>query len=236
MTIYIDIGNTNIKINFNDKYISFLSNGDYTVDSFYDALPDELKTNDIKNVFLCSVVPSKETLIKGLSKKYWGVAPKLIAYPIKTGITINTETPKEIGSDLVCLAAFASANSEKAIIVNMGTATTLTYVVKNSIEGVVIIPGFTITLNSLIKKAAKIGEISLHKPKRNYGKNTTEAISIGMLSGHEHMIRGLVNDIDPEAKVFLSGGNSKILAKQLNEYELIKEATIEGIKVIEKLN
>ncbi len=236
MIIYIDIGNTNIKMNFDDKYISFPTKVDYTVDSIFEKLPTELKNDKIEKVVLSSVVPSKQLLIEGLSKKYWNVTPIKIAYPIKTGITIKTDNPKEVGSDIVCLAAFAGTKSEESIIVNMGTATTISYVVKNELVGVVIVPGFVTSMESLVKNSAKISETDLYLPKNNYGKNTAESISVGMIKGNVHMIKGLVEDISKTADVYISGGNSKSVAKYLPEYNHIKEATIEGMKIIMERN
>ena len=235
MNIYVDIGNTNIKINFNDKYISFPTIKSYTVDSLFNELPQELKDCESPKVILCSVVPSKATIIVGLSKKYWNSTPINIAFPLKTGIKIKADQPKKMGADIVCLAAYASSQSNDSIIVNMGTATTITHVKNNEITGVIILPGFNTSLNSLVESAAKLSEIELYLPNKNIGNNTDEAISIGMISGHIHMIRGLVNDINEKSLLILSGGNSKMISKHLPEFKWVKEATIEGMKVIEKL-
>ncbi|WKX02568.1 type III pantothenate kinase [Candidatus Mycoplasma mahonii] len=234
MVIYIDIGNTNIKINFNKYYVSYPTKQKYSVDSFYNALPKELKGR-ITKVFISSVAPSVLDLINGVSKKYWGVLPNNIAYPMKTGIKINADQPKKVGADLVCLAAFATTKGSNCIIVNMGTATTITHVVDHAFMGCVILPGFMTSLYSLFKSAAAIGETALYVPtNKKIGHSTEESISIGMIRGHVHMINGLVNDIDPNAKLILSGGNSKNIAKYLTNFKYVKEATIEGMKIIVK--
>ena len=235
MIVYVDIGNTNIKLHFDGKYISFATKGNYTVDSLFNEFPSELKNIKPSKVMLSSVVPSKQKLIIGISKKYWGTTPINISYPLKTGIKINVDEPKNIGSDIVCLAAYASSQTDEAIIVNMGTTTTITHVISKEIKGVIIIPGFITSLESLVSSAAKISEIDLFLPNKNIGKNTDEAISIGMINGHVHMIKGFVDDINKDATLLLSGGNSKLISKYLPEFKWIKEATIEGMKVIEKI-
>ena len=235
MTLYIDIGNTNMKFHFDGKYISFPTKENYTVDTLFSKLPKELKDLKLSKVMLSSVVPAKQKLIEGMSKKYLSVIPTVIAYPLKTGIKINVDQPKKIGSDLVCLAAYASSESNNSIIVNMGTATTITHIVDKEIKGVIIIPGFITSMESLVNSAAKISEIDLYLPNKNVGNNTDESISIGMINGHVHMIRGFVNDIDKDSTLLLSGGNSKLISKYLPEFKWIKEATIEGIKVIENI-
>ena len=235
MTLYIDIGNTNIKMNFNNKYVSFSTKENYTVDSLYKELPEEIK-GDVVKVLISSVVPSKQALVEGMSKKYWNVTPLVIAYPLKTGIKINVDDPKSIGSDLVCLAAYASSISDATIVVNMGTATTITYTVNKTLQGVIIFPGFITSLDSLVKNAAKLSEVNLYLPNKPLGRSSVESISIGMIMGHVHAIRGFVNDIDKDAKLILSGGNSKAISKYLPEFEFVKEATIEGMKVIKKVN
>ena len=235
MTLYVDIGNTNMKFHFDGKYISFPTKENYTVDTLFNELPKELQDTKLSKVVLSSVVPSKQKLVIGISKKYWTITPIIIAYPLKTGIKINVDEPKKIGSDIVCLAAYANSQSEESIIVNMGTATTITHVLNKEIKGVIIIPGFMTSLESLIDSAAKISEIDLFLPKKNIGNNTDESISIGMINGHVHMIRGFINDINKDATLILSGGNSKLISKHLPEFKWVKEATIEGMKIIEKI-
>ena len=241
MRLYFDIGNTNIKLNFKvngeEFLVAYKTTENYTVDSFYTYLPQEVKDAKIRSVSVVSVVPSKLELIKGLSKKYWQIDPMVLSFPLKTGINIKALDPKKVGADLVSLSAFVASKTKNGIIVNMGTATTITHIKDNELKGVIILPGLKTSLNALLKNAAKLSEIDLYLPKnKNVGNTTDEAISIGLIKGHALMIKGLIKDIDKDAQIFLSGGNSRMLKDYLFEYQYIKEATLEGLKVVEALN
>ena len=241
MRLYFDIGNTNIKLNFNIKgkeyYVAFETSENYSVDSFYNLLPIEVKDKEISTVMICSVVPSRLNTIQGMSKKYWQINPTVLKFPVKTGLKLKAIDPKSVGADLVSLAAFVSSKTDNGIMVNMGTATTITHIKDKTLLGVVIAPGLKTSMNALLNNTAKLNDLELYVPKnKSLGNTTDEALSIGVIKGHIHMIKGLVSDIDKNANVFLSGGNSRTIKEFLFEYEYIKEATLEGLKIIEVIN
>ena len=241
MELFIDIGNTNIKVHYKLKekeyYLNFPTKEKYTPDTFFNLLPRELQQAKISQAYICSVVPIQSNVIEGMIKRIWKIVPKLIQYPIKTGIKINTDNPKNVGADLVAMAAYVANNKSEAIVVNMGTATTIIYVKNSSLEGAIIMPGIEVSYESLISNASKLNDIKLKVNNKNrIGKNTDEAISLGVLEGHSEAIKGLVKKINKDCHVYLSGGNSKKIKELLPKYEYIKEITIQGMKVIRSLN
>lgn len=239
MKLYFDIGNTNIKLTFNknnqDWYFSFQTDSKHTVDSLYKSLPDEIKHEKIESIWIVSVIPSTTLIIEGLSKKYFGVKPKIFSYPLKTRVKLNVENPKEVGADLVAIASYASHLGNNIIVVNLGTATTITHIKDNELKGVIISLGLMAQLDSLVEKTSKLSEISLIDTNNAIGKNTVESISIGVLNGHVEMIKALISKIDKDAKVIISGGHARKILKMV-DYEFIKEITLEGLKHIEKIN
>ena len=168
-------------------------------------------------------------------EKYFGIKPNIIKFPVKTGINFKATNPKAIGSDIISLSAFVADKTENGIIVNLGTATTITHIKKKMMLGTIFAPGIAIGAESLIKNASKLHEINMNLINKTLGNNTEECLSIGILKGHIHMIRGFIREIDSDADVFISGGNSK-LVKDMIAATYVKEATIEGIKVIERFN
>lgn len=242
MKLYFDIGNTNIKIHFSvngkDKYFNYETKAEFSADSFWNLLPEELKTIKPTSTFICSVVPSKESMIVELVEKYFRLNPVILQYPLKTGVKIKASEPKNVGADLIALSAFVASKAKEAVMVNMGTATTIIYVKDSTLEGAIISAGLGLSLNALISNAAKLNDIKLEATKEmTIGRNTNEAISIGVLKGHVKMIEGLVADISKDIPVFVSGGHSKKVIHLLpREFTHVNEATIEGMKIIEKLN
>ena len=239
MKLYFDIGNTNIKLNFIDNnlnnYISFVTNFSHTVDSFYNELPEIVKKKKIKKIFICSVVPKLTPLFEGLSKKYFNLKPKIIGLPLKSGILLKVDDPKIVGSDLVSLGAYANYISNNTIIVNLGTTTTIIHVKNKVFNGAVIMPGLKLQLNAVLEKVAKIADMEIEYKQREMGANTKDALSIGIINSHIFAINKHIENIDDKAKVIISGGNAKIITSKVN-YEYVKEATIEGMKIIEALN
>ncbi len=239
MKLYFDIGNTSIKMNFNyegdEYYTSFKTQNNYSPDSLFSYLPDVVKQADIESAMISSVVPTQLGVIEGMIKKYFRIRPTVIKFPIKVGIKIKATNPKTVGSDIVSLSAFAASKSKNAIIINMGTATTITHIKEDVMLGTIIAPGIMIGSESLVKNASKLHDVNLQLVDKEVGNTTEECLSIGILKGHIHMIRGFIKEIDSDADVFISGGNSKLIKERIAA-TYIKEATIEGMKVIEKLN
>lgn len=232
--LYIDVGNTLIKMDCNNNEISdkisFLTN-DKKID---EKIIKYIKTRKIKNIFLCSVVPEITTYIANFIEKTFNIQPIIIDYKSNKSLKFQT-IRKTIGADLIALATFLDVNTDNGIMVNLGTTTTIIHVKKHKLQGVVICPGLMTSFNTLVKKAKKINNINLRKTKNVIGTNTNEAISIGVLNGHYEMINALIIKIDEKAKIFISGGYAHLIL-HLCKFTYIDEATIEGMKIISKQN
>ncbi|MCK5806985.1 MAG: type III pantothenate kinase [Mycoplasmataceae bacterium] len=235
MYLYIDIGNTNIKITYGKKTVRFLSTNKYTSDSLYSMFPNDLKNAEIEGAIGSSVVKGQRETITNIINNNYMSEIRWLEAPIKTGIKIEADDPKSVGADLIALSVYASSRSDSTIIVNLGTATTYTYVKNNTLKGVIISPGITTQYNSLVSNSSLLHEVEMKVSKNSYGKNTSDAISIGILNASAEAIKGLVSKIDKDALVLLSGGNSKIF-QSLLDYEIVEEATTKGLMIIKELN
>ena len=164
MNIYFDIGNTNVKINFKlnneEKHVILKTSKDITEEEYYSQLPSELKDKNIKNVYVCSVVPPCFEIINSMIKKYWKVNPTVISNETNTSLKLDVDNPSKVGADLIALAAFTNSKTNKGIIVNAGTATTVIVVENGSMKGVNIAPGLQLSLDALISGASKLQEMN----------------------------------------------------------------------------
>ena len=239
MKLYFDVGNTNIKIHLvsknSNEYFFLETNKACTINLFYNKMPKQIKQLPIKSIFICSVVPLLTIVVKAIAKKYYQIEPIIINRFLKTGVKLKIEKPSSVGEDLLMLAAYANTRSNNTIVVNLGTATTIIHVQNKALLGVIIMPGIILQLEALLKKTAKINNIKISYSKLLIAKNTKDALSIGIISSHIYAIKNHLKTIDPTAKVIISGGNAQYVLEQLH-YEYVKEATIEGIKVVEQLN
>ena len=237
--LYIDIGNTKTKINYKsnriENYFWLLTKEVTDINYVLKNLPHNLKLSKVRNIYISSVVPKKTAIWSQVSKVIWDKKPILIEHKLKTNIKYNIDNIDNLGSDLLALSALINTKNSNSIIVNLGTATTILHVKNGILEGAIISPGLKSSFKEIIKGTSLLSEVNLKISKNKLGKNTSEALSIGLLQGHYQMIKGLINTIDSNAIVYISGGDY-IHLESLSNFIYIKEATIEGMKVIAKLN
>lgn len=103
------------------------------------------------------------------------------------------------------------------IVVDMGTATTLSVLDKNGAHiGGCICPGVKISLDALTDKTALLPGLQLDKPRRAIGRNTSDAMRSGIMLGAAAMIDGLVARMEAElgykTTVIMTGGIAKFVA------------------------
>ena len=144
--------------------------------------------------------------------------PCLLVGPgIKTGLNIIMDNPATVGSDLV-VTAVAGIRDYQApfLVIDMGTATTITCIDKNhNYIGGAIIPGVRVSLESLSQKAAQLHNISLETPRRAIGKNTVECMRSGIIFGNAAMLDGMIDrfaeELGETPTVIATGGLSKFI-------------------------
>ena len=116
------------------------------------------------------------------------------------------------GSDLICAAAAAVREySKPAVIIDMGTATTITVLDKNgAFLGGSICPGVKISAEALSGRTAQLPGISLEAPPKAIGRNTVDSMRSGLMVGSAAMLDGLISRMEEElgqkATVIATGG------------------------------
>lgn len=253
MLFTVDIGNTNIVIGlFKDDTLSkhwrFSTSKKKTSDEYGIKImslleASKLKKEDFTGAIISSVVPSVTESFSRAIEDYLGFKPLIVGPGIKTGISIKTDNPREVGSDRIVNAVAAYKKYKTAlIIVDFGTATTFDYVTEQGeYSGGVIAPGMEISAEALSQKTAKLPRVEINKPKNIIGKNTLEAIQSGLFYGFIAMTNGIIERIKKESgrdpKVVATGGLSKTVAIETNIIDEVDEFLIlEGLKIIYEEN
>lgn len=221
--LVIDIGNSNIVVGVysNTDRNVFRINTDLhkTSDEYFTIFSNTFGDIKIDNILISSVVPQLTNTIKYCFEKRYNVEPKLVEPGYKSGVKVNTDNPKEVGSDLICGVAGAMCYSKTGIVIDLGTATKISYYKDNTFLGVIISPGIKISANSLSSSASQLSEFPLQKPDNIFGKNTIECLQSGIVYGHIAMINGLVKkaleEIGEEVEIYLTGGLSYIVKDDL---------------------
>ena len=204
MLLAIDIGNSNIVIGiiYGDKILTqFRIATDYTKTAEQYALEiknllvmQKIAISEIFDCIISSVVPpvfySVLAAVKILTKK----TPMVVKSSMKINLKICRENPSSLGSDLIVTAVAAiDKYLPPLIIIDMGTATTISVIEKGNLYlGSVIIPGVKISAQALFDCAAQLSEIQLEKPTQIIGRNTTESMQSGIIFGSASMLDGMI--------------------------------------------
>ena len=253
MILAIDIGNTNIvigcierdKILFNER----VSTNHRATDLEYAI---QIKTiieihnidgNGFEGAVMSSVVPSVTGVVARAVKKLLDIDTLIVGPGIKTGLRILTDNPAQLGSDLV-VDAVAGVNFYKAplIIIDMGTATTMSVIDKdNNYLGGVIIPGMRTSLDALVSGAAQLPKIRLAETDTVIGRHTAECMQSGIMnftaSGIDGCIERIQDELGCKCTVVATGGLAGLvtpLCKQQIIYD--DDLLLKGLMVIYRKN
>lgn len=253
MILAVDIGNTNIVIGCVDgkkiKFTERLSTNHKATDLEYAILFKNvleiysISLEDISGGIISSVVPSITKVIKSAMKKITPENILVIGPGIKTGLSILTDNPAQVGSDLV-VDAVACINEYPlpAMIFDLGTATTISVVDKNkNYLGTVIIPGMEVSLNSLVGGTSQLPKISLDPPKNVIGKNTVDSMKSGILYSTSSIIDGMIEKIEEEygekMTVIATGGLAgTVIPLCKRDIILDDELLLKGLAIIYEKN
>lgn len=255
MLLAIDIGNTNIVlgcIRDEDDQILFaerLSTDhnktalEYAI-SFRNVLHIyHLSAKDVTGVIIASVVPPITSLIDQALQKLTGKKAMIVGPGIKTGLNILMDNPAQVGADLI-VGAVAGIDQYPVplILVDMGTATTITVIDRNkNYIGGMILPGLMVSLDSLTSRTSKLPRIGLDPPKKLIGKNTIDCMKSGILYGHASCIDGMVdrieNELGEKTTIVATGGLSGTIAP-LCTHSIIHDDSLllKGLLLIYKKN
>ena len=137
-------------------------------------------------------------------------------YTISSGIVLkNVSLDAQLGSDIVASSVAAIAKYPSPIVmVDMGTATSLSLIVGSVYEGCIIMPGLALALDALSERAAALPPISIEtaSPVGLMGHTTEEAMRSGVLYGHASMVDGMLERIEESigqsVTTVATGGNA----------------------------
>lgn len=251
MLLAIDIGNTLTKFAIfdgDDLVASFKIHSetkkseDLYRHGFLELLGDLGGKGKINKVIICSVVPVLTHIWVSIAKKTLKVRPRIVGPGLKCGIPIKVDEPGSVGTDLVADALGALVKYGPAcLICDMGTATKYILLDKNgAFGGVAIAPGFGVSMESLVKKAAALPEVSAIAPRKVVGKNTADSMNSGIVYGAVFEIEGFERAIEKECgyplKKIITGGYAPFVTKHLPDFIYDETLTVLGIKEIEKRN
>ncbi|HHT55030.1 MAG TPA: type III pantothenate kinase [Acholeplasma sp.] len=246
MILLIDVGNTtiNMALSQNNRILKTAminTNLNKTADEYYINLNILFELTKIKDIIISSVVPIVTKELVDLSKKHFKIDPLVIQQKVKTGVNVLTDNPREVGADLIAVAAALVQNNKSYLIIDLGTATKYIYVKNNAITGVIITPGVEVSIKALVGNTALLPNIDILVPRKVLGSNTIECMQSGVTYGTAAQVDGLIDTVKAEVKedfeIVTTGGLAKVI-NPLIRHEIIDNPLLifEGLLKIYNLN
>ena len=253
MILTIDIGNSNIVLGgVKDNEIVFEARIRTEVTKTSDQYCVDLKilmevygvsNKDIEGTIIASVVPQVLNSMRTAIQKLTGKVPLVVGPGLKTGLNILLENPGQTGADLV-VADVAALREHKppVIVIDMGTATTMSVLDKNGAHiGGCIIPGVKISMDALTDKTALLPGLQLDQPKKAIGRNTIDAMRSGIMLGAACMLDGMVERMEAElgckTTVIVTGGIAKFIVPMCKTPMIYdKDLIIKGLAALYRDN
>lgn len=253
MLLCTDVGNTNIKFAlYKGKAqllkFKFSTNPRNTEDEFSADLYTTLKINgfepeDIDGSIISSVVPIvTEALCKAI-KKISGVKTLILGPGVKSGLDLRIDNPATLGTDLLAMGVAAKEMYPcPAVVIGLGTATTIFYLDKNKKYcGGTISPGVSISLDALTRGGALLPSVDFTSPKTVIGTNTEDCMRSGIINGTACMIDGMIErfnaERDPAATIIATGGLAQSIVKNCKCDIIVNDDLIlEGLRLIFEKN
>ncbi|HJQ42950.1 MAG TPA: type III pantothenate kinase [Jatrophihabitantaceae bacterium] len=255
MLLAIDIGNTNTVLGvFDGEHLEhswrIKTDARSTADELALTFQGLLADHKITGTAACSTVPAAMRELRVMLAQYYPDVPTVLVEPgIRTGVGLQYENPKEVGSDRIVntLAAHHLAPDSPAIVVDFGTTTNFDVVsARGDFLGGALAPGIEISLDALAARAAQLRKVELIAPSRGpIGKSTVEALQSGVIYGFAGQVDGMVRRLrvalapdDPEGvEVIATGGLATIVIEQcetVSRYE--PDLTLLGLRLIYERN
>lgn len=253
MLLCADVGNTNIKFALykNDNQLlkmRFSTNSQKTADDFAVDLYTIFKINEvdiskISGSIISSVVPKVTAPLKEAITKVTNTEAIIVGPGVKSGLDLRIDNPTTLGSDLVAMCvAVKELYTCPAIVIGLGTATTIVYMNKNKAYcGGAIAPGVSISLDALTNNGALLPEVHIKAPEKSICTNTEDCINSGIVYGTACMLDGMIEryqqEADEKCTLVATGGLAEPIVKNCKCDIIINDDLIlEGLKIIYKKN
>lgn len=256
MVLVVDIGNTNIVIGVYDgnELVGnwrLVTRDEKTSDEYGISILSLLSYNDINHnninsAIVSSVVPNVMHSFENALKKFFHIDPIIVGPGVKTGITIITDNPREVGAGRIVNIVAAHelyGNGDTIMVIDFGTATTYDIVnEKGEFRYGITSPGIQISADALWQRTAQLPKIEIKKPDSILGKNTVTSMQAGLIYGYigqvEYIIKKVKEELhDENIKVIATGGLGRLIYDGTSEIDIFDPHLVfKGLKIIHDKN
>lgn len=196
------------------------------------------KTDAIKGSILSSVIPSKTKDLIDALKRIGLSEPLLVGPGLKSGLSIRTDNPRELGSDRI-VNAVAAYKEEKTelLVVNFTSVVTICHIDGGgNYQGGLILPSLKSMAKALRQENSKLMEVEIERPNKLIGKNTQESLKSGLIYSFETMVEEMIKKVKNETNKALVIATGKDYDEDLFKIPSIDKVdydlTLKGLKII----
>ena len=254
MILAIDIGNSNVVIGCLDennavkslfRMVTDLKKTEFEYASTMKNILDfhQVDMTAVEGVIISSVVPPLTEIFRLAAEKLTGQKALVLGSGVKTGLNIQIENPASLGADIVAVSVAAMTEYPlPAIVIDMGTATTITVVDGNGrFIGGAIVPGVALSMNALSSGTSLLHKVPLEAPKKCINSTTTACMQSGAVYGNAALLDGMISRFEKElgesATVVATGGIApKILPHCQKEIIYDGNLLLKGLGIIYRKN
>ena len=230
MILAVDVGNTNIVLGCieNGEILNIVrirTETNSTSSEYAIKLKElldifEVDPKGFEGAILSSVVPPVNVQLSIAIKLITDVDCIIVGPGIKTGMNVKIDDPGTLGCDLV-VGGVAAINyyGVPSIVIDMGTATTITMIDKDkAFRGGAIIPGIKLSLSALSSGTSLLPDISITPPEKVVSTNTVDCMRSGAVFGTASMLDGMIDRMEEEygekCTVIATGGLASSIVRQ----------------------
>lgn len=187
-------------------------------------------------IVISSVVPPVLERMRTQLTARMDQEPLVVGETIPLPLDVRVDDSAAIGVDRVCAAGAAYEKLQTAcVVVDFGTAVTVDLIDdEGTFLGGAILPGLTMQLRALHEYTAQLPLAAVEMPPLVYGRNTVEAIQVGVGRGLAGAVRGIVEgyatSLNRWPQVIATGGDAAFMAPHCDFLDtLVKDLTLTGI-------
>jgi type III pantothenate kinase len=217
MNLIIDIGNSSTKFAIFDgkEMVNTFKSREFSCEK----LEKMLSPYKIEKAIISSVRDTPEYIFDLLTVNIPEV--HILTHKSKLPFRIEYDTPETLGTDRIAAVAGAynSFSGENILVIDAGTAITYDFLSGKSYKGGNISPGISMRFRALHKFTGKLPLVNTLQDFSFPGKNTTDAIVAGVITGVMYEINEYIRTFEKkhtEYKVIVTGGDSGYLKDKIN--------------------
>ena len=238
MNLIVDIGNTSTKLAVFEgrKKLSQSRINDLSCAE----LEKELSGFRINR----AIVSSVKELPPYISDLFFSNIPfvHVLSYKSKLPFKIEYDSPETLGPDRIAAVAgaFDLYPGAEVLVIDAGTAITFDFLSGYNYKGGNISPGLTMRFRALNTFTDKLPLVSWTDSYSFPGRNTTDAIIAGVITGVTYEINEYIRTFEnkhTDFKVIVTGGDSEYLKDKINYHiTYMPDIVIDGLNYILEYN